>query len=254
MEYVQDSLGEHSARSSAESDMDSLLRSHLSDFAGNAGGQWNHHLLTLIKRHNIMRILHFDHLYRMVVDVPGAICEFGVQFGSSLALLTNLRSIYEPYNASRLIFGFDTFEGIAGSSDVKDSKPLDGTHLVPLGYEATLKEILAAHEGLGSLGHMRRVHLYKGDAREQVSKWLEDYPGMPVAMVHLDMDVYGPTREVIESLTPRLVHGSLLVFDELTAPFFPGESQAVMDTLGFGGLKLRRSPMQPYSAWAIYGD
>ena len=252
MSYTRDALGEHSARSRPEADADATLRSHLEGFPGLAGAQWNHHLITLLKRHSLMRILHFDHLYRQQLAIPGVILEFGVQFGSSLALLTNFRAIYEPYNASRLIFGFDTFAGIEGASDEKDAEGLDGTHLVPPNYEVVLAQVLEAHEQLAPLAHLSRTRLYKGDAREQVERWCADYPGMPISMLHLDMDVYDPTVAVLEALEPRLVAGSILVFDELTAPFFPGEARAVLDTFGFNALRLERSPMQPYSAWVRY--
>ena len=37
--------------------------------------------------------------------------EFGVRWGQNLITLNNLRGIYEPFNHSRKIIGFDTFEG-----------------------------------------------------------------------------------------------------------------------------------------------
>lgn len=234
--------------------MDQALKTKFQEFPGLSGSHWNHHLLAIIKRQSLMRILHLNEIYRQILDVPGVICEFGVQFGSSLSLITNMRAIYEPYNVSRLVFGFDTFSGIAGSDEVRDLKDLENAHAVPDGYQKYLEELLRIHEELGPLGHLQRTHLYAGDAREQVALWKADWPGMPIALLHLDMDVYAPTRVVIESLLDRLTRGSVIIFDELTAPFFPGESQAVIDTLGLGNLRLRRTQFNPYSAWAIWGQ
>ena len=45
--------------------------------------------------------------------------EFGVRWGRNMSLYTSLRHIYEPYNSSREIIGFDTFEGFP-SVDPKD--------------------------------------------------------------------------------------------------------------------------------------
>jgi hypothetical protein len=75
------------------------------------GPQWNVDGLVTLKRQSLSRILYLNHLYQMIIDVPGVICEFGVKWGTTLSHLTNLMGIYEPYNHSRKIFGFDTFEG-----------------------------------------------------------------------------------------------------------------------------------------------
>ena len=51
--------------------------------------------------------------------MPGCILEFGVQWGAGLPQLISLRGIYEPYNYSRHIYGFDTFEGFVNTSEKK---------------------------------------------------------------------------------------------------------------------------------------
>jgi hypothetical protein len=68
------------------------------------------------------------------------------------------------------------------------------------------------------------------------------------------MDLYKPTRDVLETILPRLTRGSVLVFDELNCPRFPGETTALAEVLGLDNLRLRRDPHQPYCAWAIWGD
>jgi hypothetical protein len=45
------------------------------------GAQWNYHSLVTLKRQVLSRILHYDTLYRQIIDVPGVICEFGVHGG-----------------------------------------------------------------------------------------------------------------------------------------------------------------------------
>jgi hypothetical protein len=75
------------------------------------GHQWNIHSLVTLKRQSLSRILYYNNLYQKIIDIPGVICEFGVQWGATLAQLINLRGMYEPFNHGRKIFGFDTFEG-----------------------------------------------------------------------------------------------------------------------------------------------
>ena len=48
-------------------------------------------------------------------------------------------------------------------------------------------------------------------------------------MAILDMDVYDPTKKVLQKIKNRLFKGSVLVFDQLNHPDFPGETKAVLD-------------------------
>ena len=66
------------------------------------------------------------------------------------------------------------------------------------------------------------------------------------------MDIYKPTVDVFKAIEPLLTKGSVLVFDELGHPNFPGETIALQDTLGLSGLQLQRDPYVPFAAWAVY--
>jgi len=63
-----------------------------------------------------------------------------------------------------------------------------------------------------------------------------------------------PTKDVLEKIIPRLTKGSLLIFDELNCPHFPGETAAVQEVLGLNNLTLKRHPHQSYCAWTVYGE
>ena len=54
-------------------------------------------------------------VYIKIVDLPGSIFEFRVRYGSNLVLFENLRQ-FVPYNYTRKVVGFDTFEGYANLS------------------------------------------------------------------------------------------------------------------------------------------
>ena len=218
------------------------------------GVHWNRHSLLTLRRQSISRILHYDALYKKILDVPGVVCEFGVQWGTTLAQLMSFRGIYEPYNHSRKIYGFDTFEGFP-TVDKKDSGFSSlGDYSVAPGYSELLEEILTIHESFSPLSHIKKFELVKGDASLTVGPWLAKNPHAIISMAIFDMDVYMPTRDVLEMILPRLVKGSLLVFDELNAELFPGETRAVDEILGLNNIRLRQSPNQPYCAWAVFGE
>ena len=71
-------------------------------------------------------------------------------------------------------------------------------------------------------------------------------------MAILDMDVYKPTKKVLEKILSRLTKGSIIVFDELGCPHFPGETLALMETIGINNLKLVKHPLQSWCTYAIF--
>jgi len=219
------------------------------------GVSWNQHSLLTLQRQSLSRILYYNNLYKQIVGVPGCILEFGVQWGATLAQLISLRGMYEPYNHRRHIYGFDTFEGFVNTSEDKDGAHLsDGDYCVYEGYEHQLEEILSLHEANCPISHMRKFSLIKGDASITSKKWLKDNPHAIAAMVIFDMDIYQPTKDALESILPRLTKGSVLVFDELNCPQFPGETQALEEVLSLNKLKLQHDAHQPNCAWAVWGD
>jgi hypothetical protein len=218
------------------------------------GHQWNIHNLVTLKRQSLSRIIYYESLYQKIIEIPGVICEFGVQWGATMAQLINLRGMYEPFNHSRKIYGFDTFEGF-NTLDEKDGEhSAPGDYSTYTGYEVLLNEILEIHESFSPLPHIQKFELIKGDASATINSWLEDNPHAIISMAIFDMDVYKPTKDVLEKILPRLTRGSLLVFDELNCQYFPGETRALDEVLGIGKLALKRFPHEAYCSWAVYGD
>lgn len=244
--------GERSHRSATETDQDARLLEIQQQLIGRFGPFWNSHQNVLLRRQSLSRLLYYSDLYKMILDVPGVICEFGVHWGATLSTLINLRGMFEPYNHSRHIYGFDTFAGFASVHDKDGAEHKEGHFAVSAGYEAVLEEILEIQESFNPVSHIRKFKLIKGDASKTCHTWLDENPHAIVSMLILDMDVYEPTLEVLQALRPRLTRGSLLVFDELSAPNWPGETLALQETFGLAGLRLRRHPHQPYCSFAVY--
>ena len=216
------------------------------------GSSWNINSLVLLQRQTVSRLLYYDNLYRKIIDVPGVICEFGVLWGATISQLMALRSIYEPYNHSRKIFGFDTFQGFASVEEKDGGISSKGDYSVKSGYLELLNEILAIHEENSPLPHITKHKLIEGDVSLTINPWLDANPEVIISMAIFDMDVYKPTKDVLEAIMPRLTKGSLLVFDELNSSTFPGETRALAEVVGLGNLRLQRNPNAPNCAWAIW--
>jgi hypothetical protein len=49
----------------------------------------------------------------------------------------------------------------------------------------------------------------------------------------------------------RVTKGSVIVFDELNCPEFPGETLAVLETFGLNKYAIKRSPLNPLISYII---
>jgi len=217
-----------------------------------SGHQWNIHLVSTLRRQTISRVIYYNELYQKIIDVPGVICEFGVQWGATMALLGNLRGMYEPYNYTRKIIGFDTFSGFPSIDEKDGDFTAEGDYSTGEQHFSELNELLSIQEGFSPISHIQKHELIKGDACETFSRWLDENPATIISMAILDFDIYKPTKSVLSRITERLTKGSVLVFDELSCPHFPGETLALMETIGIGNLRLRRHPHQPWCSYAIW--
>lgn len=190
------------------------------------------------------RIIFFNELYKLVAPVPGALMQFGVRYGRDLAILSALRTLYEPLDHNRKIVGFDTFRGFAsvGARDGNFELAAVGALATPDDYDQFLRDVLAEHEQMSPGSHLRRFEIVVGDAAETLEAYLEENPHTVVAMAYFDMDVYEPTRRCLELIGPYLTKGSVLAFDELNCAEWPGETLAVREVLGLGAFALRRFP------------
>ncbi len=204
-----------------------------------------------LNRQTLSRILFMHELYQKVIDVHGVIMEFGVRWGQNLALFESFRGIYEPYNYNRKIVGFDTFAGFP-EVDVKDGERVAaGDYGVTDGYEAYLEGVLQYHESESPIAHKKKFELVKGDACGTIEEYLRRHPETIVALAYFDFDIYLPTRKCLEAIRDRLTRGSVLAFDELNCPEFPGETLAVKEVLGLDRYAIRRSPLNPLCSYLV---
>lgn len=205
-----------------------------------------------MKRQNIARLLHFNDMYKQVVNIHGEMMEFGVRWGPNLALLTSLRGIYEPHNYTRKIIGFDTFEGFPNVNEKDGTSGVitEGAYAVTNSYEEHLEQVLSYHESEAPLNHIKKYEIIKGDASVTLREYLKRHPETIISFAHFDFDLYEPTVNCLKLIKERLVKGSLISFDELNHPDFPGETLAFREVFG-SNYKLNRSPTNPYCSYIV---
>jgi hypothetical protein len=206
-----------------------------------------------LNRQSLSRILFMHELYQKILPVHGVVMEFGVRWGQNLALFCSFRGMYEPYNHTRKIVGFDTFSGFPSvtKEDGTDAIASLGSYGVTDGYDTYLDSVMAYHEGESPLSHLKKYELVRGDAAETLERYLQEHPETIIALAYFDLDLYEPTKRCLELIRDRITRGTVIGFDELNWPTFPGETLAVKEVLGLDRYAIRRSATNPTPSYVV---
>jgi hypothetical protein len=198
-------------------------------------------------RYTVTEMLIRIELFRKIITVAGAIVECGVAHGNNLMLLGHLSSVVEPYALNRSIIGFDTFTGFAGMSE-HDPGDLPEAAFADTN-KATLEEAIRLFDSNRALGHVPRVCIVAGDARETIPSYVSTHPELTIALLYLDFDLYEPTMVALRDLLPLVCAGGIVAFDEFNYRHFAGETKAALDSLRLQCTPLRRLPFAPLLAY-----
>ena len=206
-----------------------------------------------VPRQTISHFLAKHELFQKILSVHGHVIECGVFLGAGLMTWANLSATFEPVNHIRRIVGFDTFSGFP---DIHAKDAGDGPEYSrPGGLKADsyedISNAIALYDQNRPIGHIPRVLLERGDATKTIPAYVEHNPHLVVAMLYLDFDVYEPTKVAIENFLPRMPKGSIIAFDELGQAAWPGETQAVLETIGLRNLRIQRFPYTSSLSYAI---
>ena len=204
-----------------------------------------------MSRKHLARIIFMHEMYKKIINVNGVVVEFGVRWGQNLALFNNFRGMYEPFNYTRKIIGFDTFEGFPSinEKDGSDENAVEGAYGVSENYEDFLSSLLDYHESESPISHLKKYEIVKGDASVTFERYLEQHPETIVALAYFDFDVYEPTKRCLELIKGRMSKGSIVGFDELNFANFPGETRAFDEVFGINNYRIVRSPITPLPSY-----
>jgi hypothetical protein len=144
--------------------------------------------------------------------VDGIIAEFGVFRGESI---NRLAALAHP----REIYGFDSFEGLP--------EPWVGAPQGAFSLKGRLPPVKP------------NVTLIKGWFEQTLPPFLAGHPGRPVAYLHIDSDLYSSCKTVLQACAPRIVPGTVIVFDEIWnhEPFYRGEMRAFFEFVAETGTR-----------------
>ncbi len=119
------------------------------------------------------------------------VLEFGVCQGATI------RIIRQTLDRSFQVFGFDSFVGLPELWVDKNGK-----NVVPPGYFSTN----------GVIPNVNGVKFYSGWFSDTLPNYLTI--AQPIALLHIDSDIYSSAKEVLWTLNDYIVEGTIIVFDE----------------------------------------
>jgi len=168
----------------------------------------------------ISKLLYQYEIYKKILKLPGDVVECGVFKGASLVRLLTFRENLEN-TFSRKIIGFDAFGKFPKASNDKKTKKL----ILPFekGISKNELELYLNDKGF------RNYELVKGDVRNTLPIFLRKSPEIKISLLHLDMDIYKPTKFVLSKIYDRIVRGGVILIDDYTA--VPGSTRAIDEFL-----------------------
>lgn len=203
-----------------------------------------------VRRRELARFISHYELFKEVIDLPGCVVELGVSYGSSFFTWAKLMETFCTNDRSRKVFGFDHFQGNQNFTS-EDGKLIPGPfNKVVGGFKAPQYAI----EKLNDIANddcvvpgNKRSSLVIGDVLETIPQFLEDNPGLRISLLHIDIDLYEPTKFALEKLLPLVVTGGMVVLDEYGLIPWQGESLAVEEYLKEHGksVVIKKHPFVP---------
>jgi hypothetical protein len=193
------------------------------------------HFPVLARRQALKRFLAHVDLFKLTLGVPGDIAELGVFRGMGLMTWANLLEAYCIGDRTKVVYGFDNWEGFTGFApeDGRDepefAKVVGG--FSPANFYDELEEAISIFDNDRFIPQKPRVKLVKGDIESSVPAFLDANPGVRFSLVHFDCDLYKPTRSALFALWPRIARGGVVMFDEYGIKEWPGETKAVDEFL-----------------------
>jgi hypothetical protein len=189
-----------------------------------------------VRRVNMTRFLAHYELYRRIANLPGSIIDVGIYRGVSLFAWAKFLEIFHGGDRTRRVIGFDNFAGFTSFAE-EDGPELPNRDKVIGGWNAGLfREQVMEHVDIfhadSFVPQSKRILIVEGDVAETAPKYAAENPGLRISLLHLDVDLYGPTKAALEAFYPLVVKGGLVVFDEYGLNEWGGESKAAEDYFG----------------------
>lgn len=183
--------------------------------------QWDYEngfYLTSHKTRLSKLIAHYE-LYKRIINLPGHIVECGVYKGASIIRFATFRDILEN-SYSRKIIGFDMFGKFPRSGDKNDIDFVNNFENAG-GYGIPKTEL----EKVFSHKEFSNYEFIEGDISVTIPEYIKTHPELKISLLHIDVDIYEPSKIILENLYERVVKDGIIIFDDYS--IVPGATRAI---------------------------
>jgi len=162
--------------------------------------------------------------FKRTSEIRGEIVEFGIFKGNSFFRWIKFRDLLEQTN-SRKIIGFDVFGDFPEANFEEDKLKRDAfVEETKGGKSISFEEIT---ELLKKQNLQKNVEIIKGDILQTLDLYIEDNPHLKISLLHIDVDLYEPSKVILEKLYSKVTKGGIIILDDYGA--FAGTNKAVDD-------------------------
>lgn len=171
-------------------------------------------------------------LFRQTLPLPGLVAECGCFRGlSSYLLCSTLKAADDRFNGH----GYRIFDSFAGLSAPQPEDSIEGDDPAakrlrkmtqPGSFAASLQTVK------DNLGEFPQIEYFPG----WIPEAFPDEPDARYRFVHVDVDIYQPTRDCFEYFYSRLVPGGMMVSDDYD---WPGARKAIEEFCARNGVELK---------------
>jgi predicted O-methyltransferase YrrM len=166
---------------------------------------------------SLNRLMTLCAYFDMTQNIAGHIADVGTYKGGSALLFAKLMKIHNPESTWQ-VHGFDWFKGTPSASE-------NDSMLVPEGGYLSSEEELRKLTNLQNLDPIFRLHNL--NIISELDKFFNDLPHLQFRLVFMDAGLYDVMDKAIPLFWSRLITGGIMVFDQLSHEFAPGEISAV---------------------------
>ena len=162
--------------------------------------------------------------FKRTSEIRGEIVEFGIFKGNSFFRWIKFRDLLEQ-TSSRKIIGFDIFGDFPEANFEEDKLKRDAfVEETKGGKSISFEEI---SELLKTQNLQKNVDIIKGDILVTLDEYIENNPHLKISLLHIDVDLYEPSKVILEKLYSRVTKGGIIILDDYGA--FSGTNKAVDD-------------------------
>jgi len=162
--------------------------------------------------------------FKRTSEIRGEIVEFGIFKGNSFFRWIKFRDLLEQTN-SRKIIGFDIFGDFPEANFEEDKIKRDAFVEETKGGKSISYEEIT--DLLKKQNLQKNVEIIKGDILQTLDQYIDNNPHLKISLLHIDVDLYEPSKIILEKLYSRVTKGGIIILDDYGA--FAGTNKAVDD-------------------------